>query len=257
LDLVGILVESGVKKLRKPKGPSLRMHVWQLLGSARYQTVMRAYYGLAGFVRLRLGRPTLEQRVRRVERRLETRANREFRKAVGGRDKWPRSIPRRRVDKVNDRAGCEWCRSLEPDLFLVFETSILKADMIRVPRLGILNLHPALLPDYRGVRCEFWQILNDQLEHAGVTVHFIDEGVDTGDIVLQERAVVRDSVDHYELRSHNTLIGADLMIEAAKQILTGSARPFPQGPSATPVFRWRDYTLDKRRELLAKLGYAV
>jgi methionyl-tRNA formyltransferase len=76
--------------------------------------------------------------------------------------------------------------SLQPDLFVSahFE-KLLSYDLIRIPSKGAINLHPSLLPDYRGLAPQHWPIINGDAK-TGVTVHFIDETADTGDIIIQK-----------------------------------------------------------------------
>lgn len=74
-----------------------------------------------------------------------------------------------------------------PDLLLVYGFSqIIAPEIFNIPDLGTVNVHGALLPDYRGANILNWQIINGETE-SGVTLHYIDEGVDTGDIIAQSK----------------------------------------------------------------------
>jgi methionyl-tRNA formyltransferase len=76
-------------------------------------------------------------------------------------------------------------RALEPDLILIYQMPrLLKKEIFSIPRFGAINLHPSLLPSYRGPNPWFWTYYNMETE-GGVTVHFIDEREDTGDIIYQ------------------------------------------------------------------------
>ena len=76
-------------------------------------------------------------------------------------------------------------KELQPDIIILGGARIIKNNIIDVPRIGIINAHPALLPDFRGVNVVEWSILNDS--DLGVTVHFIDKGVDTGPIIIRKK----------------------------------------------------------------------
>ena len=65
-----------------------------------------------------------------------------------------------------------------------------------MPKYGAINCHAGKLPDYRGRNILNWALINDEKEF-GITVHFIDEGIDTGDIILQESFEIKDS-DNYK-----------------------------------------------------------
>jgi methionyl-tRNA formyltransferase len=93
-------------------------------------------------------------------------------------------------NKDNKSELISFIKKTKPDLILVFSSSrLLSKDVYELPRFGTINLHPSILPKYRGPFPEFWHYYNMDLE-AGVTVHFIDSGVDTGDILLQESVLL-------------------------------------------------------------------
>jgi methionyl-tRNA formyltransferase len=82
--------------------------------------------------------------------------------------------------------------ALEPDLFLAAGyTGIFKAPLLAVPRLLTANFHASLLPAYRGLHPLFWALHHGEKE-AGITVHAVDEGIDTGDILYQAAVAVRE-----------------------------------------------------------------
>lgn len=88
-------------------------------------------------------------------------------------------------DGCNDQLE-NWVRELEPDLIVTYGMSeLLKKNIIDIPNKGCINLHFSLLPKYRGSHPIFWTFYNYDL-NPGVTVHYIDEGEDTGDIIHQE-----------------------------------------------------------------------
>ena len=71
-----------------------------------------------------------------------------------------------------------------PDYIILGGARILKEHVIKSTKFGILNSHPAILPKYRGLDCVAWTILEN--DSVGATVHYIDPGVDSGPIILQE-----------------------------------------------------------------------
>ena len=76
---------------------------------------------------------------------------------------------------------------VQPDLVVVYSMSfLLKSDVLDIPKYGFINLHPSYLPYYRGANPDFWQYYNAESEQ-GITIHKIDAGEDTGDILLQEK----------------------------------------------------------------------
>lgn len=92
-----------------------------------------------------------------------------------------------RVNNINSVKTQEEIRVLSPDLIVVahFE-KVLQKNIIDIPKLGCINLHPSLLPNYRGLSPQHWPIIKGD-EYTGITVHFINEGIDTGDIIIQKK----------------------------------------------------------------------
>ncbi len=124
-----------------------------------------------------------------------------------------------------------WVRDKKPDLFvLVFVTQYMGKDVIEAATLGGINYHPSLLPKYRGGSAIAWALIHGEKE-TGVTIHYIDDGVDTGDIVLQE-AVAIGSDDTTASLYFNKLypLGVKLVPEAVRLIREGKALRIPQDP---------------------------
>src|SRR5439155_5560131 len=91
-------------------------------------------------------------------------------------------IPVLEGGNLNGLLAAETLRKLEVDLGIVLGTRILKRSTFSIPRMGCINLHKGKVPEYRGMPPGFWE-LYDGRSSAGVTVHFVDDGLDTGDIV--------------------------------------------------------------------------
>lgn len=98
------------------------------------------------------------------------------------------SQPTQELSFINSFESLEKIRKLQPDLIISIRYgSILKDDVLKIPRFGVLNLHSGLLPNYRGVMATFWAMLNDEKE-IGTTLHYIDDSsIDTGRIVSSSR----------------------------------------------------------------------
>lgn len=96
---------------------------------------------------------------------------------------------------INDQNFFNKIKSLSLDLIVCVNfDQILKKDIINLPTIGCINTHASLLPKYRGRAPLNWAMINGE-EYSGVTVHFIDEGIDTGDIILQEKIKIDE--DYY------------------------------------------------------------
>lgn len=140
-------------------------------------------------------------------------------------------LPVARPEKPNAREVREQLEALTPDLFAVVAFgSILSPELLRVPRLGSINLHGSLLPDYRGaspVQRALW----DGRAYTGVTTLWMDEGVDTGDMILQRFAPISADDDAASLAERLALLGAPLLAESLTLAHAGRAprRAQPRG----------------------------
>jgi len=116
----------------------------------------------------------------------------------------------------------------EADLFCVATfPKILDDSVLARPRLGVLNVHPSLLPRHRGPDPLFWTYFNDESE-TGVTVHWMNDKADAGDIVLQKRVPIERGTAGMSLYMKLATIGAELLSEAVVGITKGNATRTPQ-----------------------------
>jgi len=117
-------------------------------------------------------------------------------------------------------------RKYEPDYIVLGGARILKNHIIKTAKYGVLNSHPAILPKYQGLDCVGWAILNG--DSVGATVHFIDEGVDTGPILIQESIDYSDCTKLIEVRIKAMKKCAELVIKSLIGLEFGSIKSIPQ-----------------------------
>jgi methionyl-tRNA formyltransferase len=133
------------------------------------------------------------------------------------------------------------------DLFVLASYGrILPQALLALPRLGALNVHPSLLPAYRGATPIQAALRNGDVE-TGVTIMLMDAGMDTGDVVLQERVSIAPSETYGELHDRLALIGAELLERALASIEREGAiahRPQSGEPSYTRPIGRDDLTID-------------
>ena len=109
-------------------------------------------------------------------------------------------------------------RELQPDLLCVVAYGkILPKELLDIPKYGAINVHGSLLPKYRGAAPIQWAVLNGDKE-TGITTMFMDEGMDTGDMILKEKVQIGDNETTGELWNRLSLIGAKLLVETVKRI---------------------------------------
>jgi methionyl-tRNA formyltransferase len=113
----------------------------------------------------------------------------------------------------------------------------LPASLLRLPRLGCLNVHPSLLPAHRGPDPLFW-IFHDGDEAGGVTIHLMDEGFDTGPIVLRENVALSDGTTEAMLDLVCARRGGELLAEALFGLDAGTLQPQPQNAAHASYQSW-------------------
>lgn len=161
-----------------------------------------------------------------------------------------KGIPYNFIWKNNTSEISAWIESLKPDLIVVFSMSqLLKDDILKIPRLGVINLHPSYLPHYRGPNPDFWQY-HDMEMNPGVTAHYINSGEDTGDIILQDRMHIPLGTKSPErLNKLIGELGASLMLKAIEAIAQGNAPRVPQ-PTQSPTPRARNLKPEEHAQII-------
>ncbi len=130
--------------------------------------------------------------------------------------------------RADHPALVEWLRKRKPTLFLIATYNhIFKKTLLQLPQKGTINFHPSLLPHYRGPNPLFWMYKNFD-DEAGISIHFVDPGIDTGDIIYQAKIPLTEGMRGCDLNKQLALLGAPFLVKAAQDVLNGSVQSFPQ-----------------------------
>jgi methionyl-tRNA formyltransferase len=130
--------------------------------------------------------------------------------------------------KFKDDATAAFLSTFRPDLIVVVAYGhIIPKWMIDLPIHGCVNLHASLLPKYRGAAPIQWAIMRGE-SATGVTIMKIDEGLDTGDILLQREVPIEDEDTTETLSQRLSGMGADLLVETLPKLIRGEIEPQPQ-----------------------------
>jgi methionyl-tRNA formyltransferase len=134
--------------------------------------------------------------------------------------------------RMKDPQALEQMVSLKPDLaVLAFVTDIVPGKVLAVPKEGAICYHPSILPKYRGASAINWAVINGETE-SGLTIFWVDEGIDTGDILLQKKVEIGPN-DTTGTVYFNQLypLGVQACLEAVELINQGKAPRIPQDHS--------------------------
>jgi len=141
--------------------------------------------------------------------------------------------------------------ALNPDLFVVVAYGrILPGSFLSIPHLGAINIHPSLLPKYRGPAPVQWAIINGEQE-TGVTTMWMDEGMDTGDLLLSSKVPIRLDDTSGSLFRRLAEVGAQLLIETLIKLRSGDLVGEPQdksGATYAPLLKKEDGRIDWSRD---------
>ncbi len=153
-----------------------------------------------------------------------------------------------------DTATLTALQATQADAFVVVAYGqLLSPDILAMPRLGCLNVHGSLLPQYRGAAPMQWSLYNgDRL--TGITTMLMERGMDTGPMLLKQELPI-GLFDRLEDLSHQlSHLGAELLLETLKQLPTGQLIPIPQDESEAtyaPLLKKTDFHLDWQRPAIA------
>ena len=127
-----------------------------------------------------------------------------------------------------DAEFIEKARAFAPDIIVAaYFPQIFPKALLDIPRLGAVNVHPGDLPRYRGTFAIPWQILNGETELT-TTLHYIDAGVDSGDVIAQKKIAIPSDITGFELYKKAMHLSADLVTESFDALVAGKLKSRPQ-----------------------------
>ena len=133
-------------------------------------------------------------------------------------------------DSPGDPALMTALEELAPDLLVVVAFSILPQQILDLPRLGSINLHPSLLPAYRGAAPIIWAVVNGE-EQTGITTFRLNARIDAGEILLQRQVDIGADETAGELETRLSQQGAAMIVETIDGLEDGSISGRPQDPA--------------------------
>ena len=120
----------------------------------------------------------------------------------------------RNIDFINQ------IKSMNADLFIVVAFRKIPKEVYSIPKLGTINLHASLLPDYRGAAPINWALINNE-KVTGVTTFFINEKIDHGDIISKKEVLIDNDDDYKSLYRKLSIIGSNLLLETIMIVFKG------------------------------------
>ncbi|MFM8412473.1 MAG: methionyl-tRNA formyltransferase [Alphaproteobacteria bacterium] len=159
-------------------------------------------------------------------------------------------VPIFEATSVNAQEYLDRLRALDLDVILSVNASQkFRRAILDLPRMGCINVHGALLPRYRGRLPSFWVLVNGEKE-TGATVHYMNEELDDGPILLQERVAIEPGDTQDDLIAKTKSVGARLVVEAIGRLERGETETIPNDRSQATYhsFPTREDGLRLRRQ---------
>ncbi len=133
----------------------------------------------------------------------------------------------------NNQEVFDLLKNIAPDVIVVVAYGkILPKEILDIPRLGCVNVHGSLLPKYRGAAPMQWALINGE-KVTGITTMFMDEGMDTGDMLLKEEVDINDEDDFETLHDKMKIVGAKLLVKTLEKIECGDIERIKQPEEGT------------------------
>ncbi len=125
-------------------------------------------------------------------------------------------------EKIKDEEFVKELEKLNADLFVVVAYGqILSEQVLNIPKYGCINVHGSLLPKYRGAAPIQWSIINGE-EKTGVTIMYMEKGMDTGDMILKEEIIIEPKDTYKTLHDKMSIVGAEALIKALELVENGT-----------------------------------
>jgi hypothetical protein len=150
----------------------------------------------------------------------------------------------------SDLGEIEAMSRLEPDVVLVFGTSLLKPPLIDRFEGRIINLHLGLSPYYRGAGTNFWPLVNGEPEYSGATIHFLDAGVDSGPILAHVRPEISRADGPHDIGNKTIVAAAEALATIASAHASRPLGGVPQTGDGR-LYKRADFSADAVRRLYA------
>ncbi len=144
------------------------------------------------------------------------------------------NIPVLQPLKLKDPEFLDQLAALNADVFVVVAFRMLPTEVWKMPKYGTFNLHASLLPDYRGAAPINWAIINGDTK-TGVSTFFIDEAIDTGNVIGQTEMAISEDESAGELHDRMIKVGGDLVVDTLNRIAANEVNPISQSELGTSM----------------------
>ena len=144
------------------------------------------------------------------------------------------------AEEINSKYVGDQVKSFNPDVIVAFGVNILKGQILSITN-KIYNMHLGMSPYYNGSYTNFWPMYNNEFEYVGITIHHLDKGIDTGNIICQSRAII-DELDTPHSIGNKTIILATRLMKRIIEILRNKEiKGVKQWKVNRPIYKMKNY----------------
>ena len=136
-------------------------------------------------------------------------------------------------------------RRSNPDICFVFGTSILKKNIFEIPKFGCINIHTGLTQHYRGVDSAFWSIFEENLDGLVATIHSINAGIDTGNVIYQSIPRIEKDDTYMSLFLKSCHAGFEEVLKNSEDLVSGNYLKIESAMKKGKLFVSSDKTPEK------------
>ncbi len=159
-------------------------------------------------------------------------------------------IPVYQPVRIKEPASVQQLRELQPDVIAVVAFGqLLSGEILDLPPMGCINVHSSLLPRYRGAAPMQWAVINGE-KVTGVSTMYMDRGLDTGDILLQQELIISPDDTFGQVHDRLSVMGAELLLRTLRMAESNDLKRIPQDDSLScyaPLLKKEDELLDWNR----------
>ena len=159
--------------------------------------------------------------------------------------------------RINTPECCEWVSKRNPDVVVLYGTSLIKPPLLELYAGRMVNLHLGLSPYYRGSGTNFWPLVNREPECVGATIHLAVAKVNSGPVLAQVRPLAETTDRGHELGTKSLIAALDLLPEVLLSYHGGISRPAQQNLSLGKVYRLSDFTAQAVRDMWANFDQGM
>ncbi|MHA1570788.1 MAG: formyltransferase family protein [Alphaproteobacteria bacterium] len=164
----------------------------------------------------------------------------------------PAALPVEQVYSVNDETARRAIAKARPDVLYVYGTGKIVPKTFALPALGSINAHGGRLPGYRGLDTNLWAAYNGQPQEMSVTLHQMDEDLDTGPVYVDHAVAPHREMSIFSLRYFTTLVCLDLFLGLTKHLADGTLTPRSNDRAQSRYYGPMPWLLKRRTDTILR-----